>query len=179
MTGTQYRTGYSSLRQSVEAYRLAYAAPVFPQTNYITGGYAGFDTNPPAHSSPLTQAPVVDRHNRIRGMRFLYSRGSQVHTQFQMRATGQVQSSRFQPKIASTWFACFNDALYQAGYPGTNLGISEKVPTIPPQALGTAPWQMAAAPQWRRNIFTNRNYGTPNKPIAAKGIIPTNGMGGG
>jgi hypothetical protein len=111
-------------------------------------------------------------------MRFLYSRGSQVITQFQMRATGQVQSSRFQPKIASTWFACFNDALYQAGYPGINLGIAEKVPTIPPAALGSAPWQMQAPPRFTRNIYTRRNYGTPNNPIAAKGIIPTNGVGG-
>lgn len=179
MTATQYRTGYSSLRGSVQAYHLAYAAPTFPQTNYINGGYAGYSDNRPAASSPSTRAPIVNRANRIKGMRFLYSRGSQVLTQFQMRATGQVQSSRFQPKIASTWFACFNDALYQAGYPGTNLGISEKVPTIPPAALGTAPWQMQAPPRWTRNIYTNRNYGTPNKGIAAKGIIPTTkGVGG-
>lgn len=175
MPGTAYNTGYSSLRESVEAYHLAYAAPVFPQTNYIAGGYAGFDTNPPAHSAPSTRAPVVNRRNRLKGMRFLYSRGAQVNRQFQMRATGQVQSSRFQPQIASTWFACFNDALYQAGYPGTNLGISEKVPTIPPEALGTGPWQMAPSPRWTRNIFTTRNYGTPNKAIPAKGVIPTKG----
>jgi len=173
MAATAYLTGYSSLRQSVEAYRLVYAAPVFPQTNYIAGGYAGFANNPPARSAPNTMAPVVNRRNRLKGMRFLYSHGLQVHRQFRMRATGQVESSRFQPQVNVTAFAPFNDALYQAGYPGTNLGISEKVPTIPPEALGTAPWQMAPAPQWTRNIFTTRNYGTPNKAIAAKGVIPT------
>ncbi|MGH7870308.1 MAG: hypothetical protein ACREP9_22360 [Candidatus Dormibacteraceae bacterium] len=178
MSATQYRQGYSSLRSSVGAYQLAYAAPVFPQTNYIDGGFAGHRDVRPATSAPSTMAPVVSRKNRIKGMRFLYSHGKQVHAQFRMRATGAVESSRFQPQSAHTWFAPFNDALYQAGYPGTNLGISEKVPTIPPAALGTAPWQMQPQPRFTRNIYTSRNYGTPNKGIAAKGIIPTKGVGG-
>ncbi len=173
MPGTQYVTGYSSLRQSVDAYHLAYAAPVFPQTNYIAGGYSGFATNPPAHSAPRTMAAIVNRRNRIKGMRFLYSHGLQTKRIFHMRATGQVESSQFQRQTNVTVIGPFNDALYQAGYPGTNLGISEKVPTIPPAALGTAPWQMAPQPRWTRNIFTTRNYGTPNKGIQAKGIIPT------
>lgn len=175
MPGTQYLTGYSSLRQSVEAYKLAYAAPVFPQTHYIAGGFAGFANNPPAHTAPKTMAAIVNRRNRVKGMRFLYSHGNQIHRIFHMRATGQVESSVFQPRVNVTAIAPFNDALYQAGYPGTNLGISEKVPTIPPEALGTAPWQMTAPPRYTRNVFTTRNYGTPNKPIAAKGIIPTKG----
>jgi hypothetical protein len=174
MAATQYHTGYSSLRESVKTYRLAYAAPVFPQTNYIAGGFSGFATNPPAHSAPRTMAAIVNRRNRIKGMRFLYSHGLQTKRIFPMRATGQVESSRFQRQTNITAFGAFNDALYQGGYPGTNLGISEKVPTIPPAALGTAPWQMTPPPRYARNVFTSRNYGTPNKGIAAKGIVPTN-----
>lgn len=173
MSATAYHNGYSSLRDATAAYKLVFAAPVAPQTNFIAGGYAGFGNNPPAHSSPITRAPVVGRRNRVKGMRFLYSHGNQTKRIFHMRATGAVESSTFQPQTNITAFAAYNDALYQAGYPGINLGISEKVPTIPPEALGTAPWQMTPPPRWSRNIFTTRSYATPNKPIPAKGVIPT------
>jgi hypothetical protein len=86
-----------------------------------------------------------------------------------MMATGRVQSTQFQPATAWTWSGAFDDAHWQMGHPGTNLGLSFKVSTIPRDALGVAPWQMQARPQWKRSIITTRNYGgatgVPAKPI--------------
>jgi hypothetical protein len=124
-----------------------------------------------AATSPRDGAGVVNRQNRLNGMRFLYNRGAQTTPWFRMKATGQVERSKFQPTLCSTWFAAFNDYLYRVGYP-RNLGLSEKVATIPPEALGITPSQMAPRPRFTRSIFTNRSYGTA-PAIPAK---PTQGM---
>lgn len=158
---------YSSLGKSIEAYQPYYAPPAFPQTNYIHGSSPLARANPPVVSYGHTGSMVVSHRNRMVGMEWLYQTGGRVKDWFKMVATGQVQSTAFQPITDTTYFAMFNDALYQAGYP-RNLGWSEKVPTIPPEALGTTPSQMAPRPQWKRNIYTRRSFSTapsiPAKP---------------
>jgi hypothetical protein len=159
---------FSSLGKSIESYQPYYAPPTFPQTNYVRGGGPLQSVNPPMYSmgnGPGTA--VVNRRNRMNGMDFLYSRGAQLKKWFKMVATGQVESSAFQPILDSTFYADFNGALYAAGYP-RNLGWSEKVPTIPPEALGITPSQMAPRPQFTRNIYTRRSFTTaPSIPAVS------------
>lgn len=84
---------------------------------------------------------VVDRHERKAGMRYLYARG-QVRQPISPLGTGPdlgnaVWSSEFQPDFQGiTHDAGFNDALYEAGYPGYNLALSFKVAKLPVQATG-------------------------------------------
>lgn len=165
--------GYSSLGRSIAAYQPYYAPPVAPATNFIQTRSAQHMSVPAAVSSFRSGNAVVSKKSRIKGMRFLYSRGSKKLRQFRMRATGQVESSTFQPLTAWTWSGAFNDQLFCCGYP-RNLGLSEKVATIPPQALGTTPSQMLPRPQITRSIFTNRSFSTV-KGLPAKGILPTQG----
>lgn len=170
----RYTPPWSSYQYSVNAYQPIYEPPTSPQSNNIQGSSPMFRESPVAGVAPAQGAAVVRGDFRRLGMRYLYSRGARVLRQFVMTATGQVPSSQFQNKTAWTWDASFNDALFQAGYPGRNLGISEKVPTIPPAALGTQRDQMMPAPRFTRTIFTNRSYG-PRPGLPA---IPTNGQRG-
>lgn len=165
--------GFTSLGYSVHAFQPYYAPPVAPQTEFVQGGASQFADMRPyetydQHSVPASRAP------RMLGMRWTYGRLYRTFQQFRMIATGRVESSRFQPQNGVTLGSTgFNDALYQAGYP-RNLGWSEKVPTIPPVALGTSPNQMAPRPQIVRSIFVNRRAltsGIPGVPAT-----PTNGM---
>lgn len=164
---------FSSLGKSIESYQPYYAPPTFPQTNYVNGGGPLQSVNPPVMSRGVTQGntAVVNRRNRMNGMDFLYSRGAQLKKWFKMVATGQVESSSFQPILDSTAYADFNGALYCNGFP-RNLGWSEKVPTIPPEALGISPTQMAPRPQYTRNVYTRRSF-TTAKAIPA---VPYNGV---
>ena len=159
---------FSSLGKSIESYQPYYAPPTFPQTNYINGGGPLQSVNPPQYSVGVRGFPaVVPRRNRMAGMDFLYSRGAQLKKWFKMVATGQVESSAFQPILDSTWYADFNGQLYCVGFP-RNLGWSEKVPTIPPEALGTNPSNMAPRPQWTRNVYTRRSFTTaPSIPAVS------------
>jgi len=160
---------FSSLGRSIEAYQPYAAPPTFPQTNYINGSSPLATVNPPVYTLATTPngSATVSSKFRTAGMDYLYSRGAQVKKWFKMVATGQVESTSFQPITDSTWFNMFNGTLYAAGYP-RNLGWSEKVPTIPPKALGISPTQMAARPQITRNVFTRRSFATapsiPAKP---------------
>lgn len=158
---------FSSLGRSIEAYQPYAAPPTFPQTNYIQGSSPLATVNPPVYSPVHSRSARVDSRFRTVGMDYLYSRGAQVKKWFRMIRTGGVESTSFQPITDSTWFNMFNGTLYAAGYP-RNLGWSEKVPTIPPEALGTSPSQMAPRPQWTRNVYTRRSFATapaiPAKP---------------
>lgn len=92
--------------------------------------------NPPpssAYNDPHTVARV-DRHERMNGMRYLYALGHQQVPVHRLGADGQPYpwTSGFQRDTHGPIHdAGFNDALYQAGYPGFNLGLSFKVPTLP------------------------------------------------
>lgn len=110
----------------------------------------------------------------MNGIRWLYSRGGQIKPWFRAKATGAVESSKFQPVSSYTWQGEFNDSIYQAGYP-RNLGYTFKVDTIPPWALGASPWQMRPAPQIRRPIFSRRAYTSGIRAVPA---IPYPGNGG-
>jgi hypothetical protein len=88
------------------------------------------------------KAPIVARGQRKDGMRYLWSRGA-VRQPISVIGTagpdaGQaVWNSDFQPDFMGPIHdAGFNDALYQAGYPGFNLGLSFKVPQVQRQATG-------------------------------------------
>lgn len=157
-----------SYGQAIATYMPMYAPPSVPIPEMLVTGSAVTTQLPVVSQAPTSGAMVVNRRERQLGMRFLYAVGAKAIRQFIMQATGRVQSSQFQPKTAWTWTGSFDDAQYQFGYPGTNLGWSVKVATIPKEALGTAPWQMTPRPQYRRNIITNRTFGgapgVPAKP---------------
>lgn len=163
---------FSSLGRSVTSYMPEYPPPLVPQSQMIGGSPAWMGVVNVAAKTPRDGAGVVTRGNRLNGMRFLYNRGAQTAPWFRMRATGQVERSAFQPTLASTFFDAFNDNLFRSGGYPRNLGLSEKVASIPPEALGTSPSQMAPRPRYTRSIFTNRSYGTA-PAIPAR---PTQGM---
>jgi len=82
----------------------------------------------------IKRAPVVHRIPRMNGIRHLYARG--MHRQPIERIGNNVRPrpniSAFQPNnFGPIHDAGFNDALFQAGYPGFNLGLSFKVPSLP------------------------------------------------
>jgi hypothetical protein len=87
----------------------------------------------PEYLDDIKREPIVNRVPRTVGMRYLYARG--IHRQPIERMGNNVgpqpNISRFQPNdFGPIHDAGFNDALYQAGYPGFNLGLSFKVPSI-------------------------------------------------
>jgi hypothetical protein len=168
-----YSPPSDSFNRAVAAYQPYYEPPVSPQSENIRGSSIVFTDNPVAASAPTYGASVVQRKPIRKGERFIYGRGASRIRQFIMRATGAVQSSAFQPMTAHTWISTAYDAMYMAGYPGINLGISEKVPTIPAAALGTQQYQQIPRPHITRSIFTNRSFGTRSGLPAQ----PTNGTG--
>jgi hypothetical protein len=153
----------SSLTNSIVAYMPYYAPPVPIQTSVERGhahrfvdmrGYQQWTQ----HSRPVNRAP------RTLGMRWMYGVIPQIFRGIRMVATGAVESTQFQPVARTKYNSTgFNDAIYQAGFP-RNLGLSEKVPTVPPVALGTAPWQMLPAPRITRSIYVNRRPFTSGIP---------------
>jgi len=88
-----------------------------------------------------------------------------------MTATGQAESSKFQPWLSHMFNASFNDGLFEAGYPRNN-GWSVKVATVPNELInGSAGPQMEPRTQKRNVIFTRRAYNTvptlPAKPASS------------
>jgi hypothetical protein len=80
-------------------------------------------------------------------MRYLYARGAQKQP-ISILGTGPdvgqaVWSSSFQPYLMGPIHdAGFDDALFQAGYPGFNLGLSFKVPVLPENPTGGPGYNM-------------------------------------
>lgn len=171
---TPMSNGVSSRSRAVESYYPFYPPPVYPLETIVQGGYAGASSNAISFVDERTDKGIVPASFNRWGERFRYSFGGVINRVFKMRATGQVESSQVQPITNMPNVSQFNDYLYRAakGYP-RNLGLSEKVPTLPPEALGNNPWgQMRPRTRITRNVFTNRNYATVNQ-VAAK---PTNGV---
>lgn len=119
-------------------------------------------------TEPTTwKAPVVMRGQRRNGMRYLYAHGA-VGQPISPLGTGPdvgiaVWSSEFQPDlIGPIHDAGFNDALFQAGYPGFNLGISFKVPTLQENATGGPGYNMKMRSSNIR-VTINRNIGAANQ----------------
>lgn len=108
-------------------------------------------------------APFVTRVPR-QAMRFLYSYGKQSRNWFPMIATGQVESTKFQPYNGVLFDATFNESLYLGVYP-QNTGISFKVDTLPKELKRGQGPQMNAQPRQYNSIFTRRAYnGAPSIP---------------
>jgi len=100
---------------------------------------------------------VNGRFNRW-GDRSRFTFGGVINRLFRMQATGRAESSVAQPIVNMPRIVQFNNFLYRSakGYP-RNLGLSEKVPTLPQEALGANYWgQMQPRSQYTKNIFTNR-----------------------
>lgn len=94
----------------------------------------GFNPPPYASYNDPRNVPRVDRHERMVGMRYLYATGHQVMPVQRLGADGQPYpwDSGYNTNLHGPIHdAGFNDALYQAGYPGFNLALSFKVPTLP------------------------------------------------
>lgn len=86
------------------------------------------------------KAPVVYRGQRKQGMRYLWSHGG-VRQPISPLGTGPdigvgVWSSSYQPDEVTQHNWGFYDALFCAGYPGFNLGLSFKVAELPKQLTG-------------------------------------------
>jgi len=97
---------------------------------------------PTDHTSFVPGQPnaVVRRWPRMNGMRYLYARGMTLIPVHNLGADGPAYpwNSGFNKNShGPTHDAGFNDSLYQAGYPGFNLGLSFKVPTPDRSAVGT------------------------------------------
>ena len=94
-----------------------------------------------AAQATTRQGMVVCRAERKAGMRYMYVRG-QVRQPISPLGTGPdlgnaVWSSDFQPDFQGPIHdAGFNDALFEAGYPGYNLALSFKVAKLPTQITG-------------------------------------------
>jgi hypothetical protein len=93
-------------------------------------------TVPPEWLPDIARSPVVTRVPRMRGIWHLYARGAQRQPVERLGATAipRPNISTFNTSdMGPIRDAGFNDALFQAGYPGFNLGLSFKVPTLPTQ----------------------------------------------
>jgi|SRR5579871_377042 len=126
-----------------------------PIASHLAVGYEN------AHD--FRRGPVVHRVERTIGMRTTYSRGQTRMPIRRLGADGQpypwnsAANAQDQGPIRNCHF---NDALYQAGYPGYNLGLSFKVPQLNTQSAETTRPQVSApsmidiarhTPLFRRN----------------------------
>lgn len=155
---------FTSLGCSTESYQPMYAAPTGPPR-------AQMQQTGSALLTPRIPAQLVDQHTtmvnrepRMMGIRWLYSRGGQCKPWFRMIATGQVESTKFQPVLAHQWAGEFNDSIYQAGYP-RNLGYTFKVDqpvntyTTPGPSMASKPW--IRRPYYARRAYTSGIAGVP------------------
>lgn len=90
---------------------------------------------------PSGHDAVVRRWPRTVGMRYLYALGHHRMPIHPLGADGRPipWDSNFQPdNHGPIHNAGFNDALFQAGYPGFNLGLSFKVPSVQRNLTGAS-----------------------------------------
>lgn len=117
----------------------------------------------------IRRAPVVDRHERMVGMRYLYHRGAipmpvnQGVTVTARRGVNVNMSAFNVNEMGPIHDAGFNDALFQAGYPGFNLGLSFKVQTLPHSVSGPG-YNMRMASTTRGSNTVNRLRRPSGKP---------------
>ena len=118
-------SGESTPSQKLPTKFKATPQPTSPLSSHLN---VGTDFTP----GPLAQC-VVRRWPRMKGFRRLYARGARRMPIQRLGADGSPLpwTSSFQPNdMGPIRNAGFNDALFQAGYPGFNLGLSFKVPGI-------------------------------------------------
>ena len=163
------RNAYSSLAASVTAYQPMYAPPVPPDRSVVQAGGASYFTNGIPNQTIDQHTRTVNREPRLDGVRWLYAYGARSKMWFRMVATGQVQSSGFQPITSHRWSGEFNDAIYQAGYP-RNLGYTFKVDQsaanarVPGAAMQSKPWI-------KRSYFSKRAYTSGKAPVALQSTV--------
>jgi hypothetical protein len=88
---------------------------------------------PPDWNGNVKRQPIVQRAQRTIGMKYLYVRGANPMPIHPLGADGTPMpwTSSFQRMIYGLIHnGGFNAAIFQAGYPGFNLGLSFKVPNI-------------------------------------------------
>lgn len=162
------RNSFSSLAASVTAYQPYYAPPIPPERSIVQSGGQAYFQNSIPNQTIDQHTTTVNREPRTIGIRWLYSYGAQKKQWFQMVATGQVQSSKFQSITSHRWSGEFNDAIYQAGYP-RNTGYTFKAPQIPAaDPLST----MTAKPHITRSYYSRRAYTSGLKPVALQSTTP-------
>jgi hypothetical protein len=107
----------------------------FRAQNVPASPFASINRVPPEWMPDIKRAPVVQRAPRMNGIWHLYSRAMQRQPYERVGQPGGAPPrpyiSGYQPNdMGPIRNGGFNNALYQAGYPGFNLGLSFKVPTI-------------------------------------------------
>lgn len=88
------------------------------------------------------RGPVVSRVPRMNGYRTLYARGMTKMPIQRLGADGQPypwDSGFNRQDMGPIRNGLFNDALFQAGYPGFNLGLSFKAPQLQTQSSQMRP----------------------------------------
>lgn len=168
---TPIESATSTQSRAVQSYYPFYPPPVIDQSAVVHGsGFSGFTSVPLSYNNVMSNAGIVNRKNLRMGEQNYYRWGGVLMRVFRMVMTGGVESSRAQQYVNMPQQWQLNGHLYRAakGYP-MNLGLSEKVPTLPKEALGDTA-KMRPRPQITRNIFTNRSYSSapsiPAKPQA-------------
>jgi hypothetical protein len=102
-----------------------------PLSDHLTVGYESYHD--------IRRCPAVSRVPRMNGIRNLYHRGTVNMPIRRIGADGIPYpwvSSAQRRDMGPIRNAHFNDGLFQAGYPGWNLGLSFKVPTLQTLAGG-------------------------------------------
>lgn len=147
--------------------------PVEP-AYYITRAQSPIAGHLATPSEPTTwKAPVVMRGQRRVGMRYLYALGAVRQPISPIGTPGPdignaVWSSDFQPDfIGKIYDYGFNDALFQAGYPGFNLGLSFKVQNLQENATGGPGFNIKMhSPNVRNRLM---------KSVSSKGTVSVTG----
>jgi hypothetical protein len=123
-------SGEAAVQQKLPKKFISNTPATSPISDHLTPpraptGYAG--------STPHLLASGVVRQERTIGMRYLYAIGHQTQPVLRLGADGPPypwDSSFNEQDAGPIRNGGFNDALFQAGYPGINLGLSFKVPVI-------------------------------------------------
>lgn len=129
--------------------------------------------NPPPSETVGYQGAVVNRHEDTTGMRYLYS-DARFRQPISSLGTGpdigiSVWKSEFQPVLGVLRDYGFNDALYRAGYPGFNLGISFKVQQNPSIGTGGPGFNIKMKSPNRTTIIKNPFARATNAAASMKG----------
>jgi hypothetical protein len=140
----------------------------FVSNPVATSPLSGHLSVPYEGSYDIRRAPVVSRVPRMNGIRQVYSRGMTAMPIKRLGADGQPMpwNSSFQRNdMGPIRNGQYNDSLYQAGYPGFNLGLSFKVPTLQTTNGGTG--MISATPPLMAPV--SYNAGIPPYNRATRG----------
>jgi hypothetical protein len=120
---------------------------------------------PPDWNGNVKRQPIVQRAERTIGMKYLYVRGAYPMPVHPLGADGMPipWTSSFQRNVYGLIHnGGFNAAIFQAGYPGFNLGLSFKVPNINDQAT--------TVPGSTRGGLQRRSTGPKSEAGGSRGV---------